>query len=221
MGRLASVQTAQFSLEAIEDDVVRLAGGQYRAVLEVGSLNFGLQGEAEQEATIAGFAAFLNSLSFPVQILVRALPIDVGGYLGELERRALALPERLADLARDHSAYLRRLARSRTLLERRFYLVIPAQEEVPRARYRSPFGRKSPGVALDAARKQLTFRCDEIERQLTRCGLVARRLASVDLAQLFYACWCPELARVQRVRRELADYTALVVQASRQTERRT
>lgn len=221
MSRLASVQTAHFSLEAIEDDVVRLAGGQYRAVLEVGSVNFGLQGEAEQEATVAGFAAFLNSLPFPVQILVRALPIDVDGYLGELERRARGLPERLADLARDHVAYLRRLARSRTLLERRFYLVVPAQAEMPPARCRSPFGRKTTATAPDAARKQLTFRCEEVERQLARCGLAARRLASVDLAQLFYACWCPELARVQRVRRELADYTALVVQTNRQVERRT
>jgi len=221
MSRLASVQTAHFSLEAIEDGVVRLAGGQYRAVIEVGSVNFGLQGEAEQEATVASFAAFLNSLSFPVQILVRALPIDVDGYLGELERRALGLSEPLADLARDHVAYLRRLARSRTLLERRFYLVVPAQAEVPRARYRSPFGRKAPAAEPDAARKQLTFRCEEVERQLARCGLVARRLATVDLAQLFHSCWCPELARTQRVRRELADCTAMVVQTSRETQRRT
>lgn len=221
MSRLASVQTAHFSLESIEDDVVGLAGGQYRAVLEVGSVNFGLQGEIEQEATVAGFAAFLNSLSFPIQILVRTLPIDVDGYLREMERRALGLPEPLADLARDHVAYLRRLARSRTLLERRFYLVVPAQVEMPRARYRSPFARKAPAAAPDAARRQLTFRCEEVERQLARCGLPVRRLTSVDLAQLFYACWCPELARVQRVRQELAGYTALVVQASPQVERRT
>ena len=34
-----------------------------------------------------------------------------------------------------------------------------------------------------------------------------------ELAQLFYACWCPELARLQRLGRELADYSAAVVQA--------
>ncbi len=217
MSRLASVQIAHFSLEGIEDDIVRLAGGQYRAVLEVGSVNFRLQGETEQEATVAGFAAFLNSLAYSVQILVRALPIDVDGYLREIERRALGIPEQLADLARDHVAYLRRLARSRTLLERRFYLVVPAQAEVTGTRYRSPFGRRAPAAVSEAARKQLTFRCEEIERQLVRCGLSARRLASVDLVQLLYACWCPELARVQRVRQELADYTALVVQASPNT----
>jgi len=220
MSRLPSVQTGHIGVEAIEDDLVRLASGQCRAVLEVGSVNFGLQGEVDQEATIASFAAFLNSLSFPVQVLVRALPIDVDGYMGDLERRALALPEGLAELARDHVAYLRRLARSRTLLERRFYLVVPAQDETPRPRG-WPFARRAPTVEAGAARKQLTFRCEEVERQLGRIGLPVRRLTSVELAQLFYACWCPELARLQRVRRELADYTALVVQASGQAPRRS
>lgn len=214
MSRRASIQTARLSLEAIEEGVVRLAGGHYRAVLEVGGLNFGLQGEAEQEAVVAGYAAFLNSLSFPVQVLVRVQPIDIDGYIEQLERRARhELPDDLAGLARDHVAFVRRLARNRTLLERRFYLVVPAQDAAPSARRGWPFGRRAAGPDWPAARKQLTFRCEEVERQLGRCGLAVRRLGSEELAQLYYACWCPELSRVQRLRRELAEYTALVVQA--------
>jgi hypothetical protein len=45
-------------------------------------------------------------------------------------------------------------------------------------------------------------------------------VGSVELAQLYHACWCPELARAQRVRRALAEYTALVVQADDATKRR-
>ncbi len=213
MGRLVSVQSAHLGLESIEDDVLCLSGDQYRAVLEVGSVNFALQGEVEQEATVAGFAAFLNGLSFPVQILMRAIPIDLQAYLVELERRAIQLPENLADLARDHAAFLRRLAKARTLLERRFYLVIPAEEGSERAAHLLgwPFGRKTPDLDAAAAAKQLTFRCEEIARQLGRCGITARRLSSVELAQLLYGCWCPELARVQRVRRGLAEYTLPVI----------
>src|SRR5262245_33434044 len=68
MTKRASVQTARLSLEAIEEEVVLLARGQYRAVLEVSGVHFGLQGETEQEAIVGGFAAFLNSLSFPTQV---------------------------------------------------------------------------------------------------------------------------------------------------------
>ena len=220
MSTTASVQTAHIGLEALADDVVCLTGARYRAVLEVGSVNFGLLGDIEQEATVASFAAFLNSLPGPVQILVRALPIDVDGYLEDLERRALHLPETLADLARDHVAYLRRLARSRTLLQRQFYLVVPASEETVRSRG-WPFRRKAPRSADVDVCKQLTFRCEELERELGRCGLVVRRLTSIELAQLFYGCWCPELARVQRIRREFSEYAALVVtQAASPSARR-
>ena len=215
MSRIGFVQTAHVGLEAIEEDVARLAGGQYRAGLEVGSLNFALMGEREQEAIVAGFAGFLNSLSFPAQVLVRVLPIDVDGYLAGLERQARQLPEGLAELARDHAAFLRQLARRRTLLERRFYLVVPAQAGAGPGQRGWPFGRRATEVGADAARRQLTFRCDEIERQLARCGLAVRRLSGLEIAQLFYACWCPELARVQRLGRELAQYTALVVRAGR------
>jgi len=223
MSRPASVQTSRFSLEAIEDEVVILTGGHYRAVLEVGSVDFGLKGEVEQEALISGFAAFLNSLTFPVQILARVLPINIEGYLGELEHRAVhELPEHLAALARDHVAFVRRLARSRTLLERRFYLVVPAQGNRREGRRVWPFGRPRD-VGLDAAdaRHQLSFRCAEIGRQLGRCDLKVRRLAGTELAQLYYSYWCPEQARVQRLQRELSEYTALVVQAGRPEERRS
>ena len=215
MSRLGSVQTAHVGVESIEDDVLRLAGGEYRAVLEVSSVNFALQGEPEQEATVAGFAAFLNALTYPVQVLVRVLPLDFDGYLGELDRRTRRLGDGLAELARDHVAYLRRLARSRTLLERRFYLVVAAQAPVAaRRRWWWPFGRRAEALTPDAARRQLTFRCDELARQLARCGLAARRLSGAELAQLLYACWCPDLARVQRLRHDLADYTALVVRGA-------
>jgi hypothetical protein len=221
VSRRASVQSARLSLRAIADDLVELEGGQCRAVLEVAGVNFALQGEAEQEAVLAGYAAFLNSLSFPVQILVRVLPIDVEGYLGELERRARRdLPDELALLARDHVAFLRRLARNRTLLERHFYLVVPAAGEARRGRRLWPVRPGAESADADAVRKQLTFRCEEVERQLARCGLIARRLGDRELAQLYYACWCPELARVQRLRRDLGEYTALVVQADAKPERR-
>ena len=213
---LSSLQTAHVGVEAIEEDVLHLVGREYRAVLEVSSLNFALQGERERETTVAGYAAFLNALTHPIQILVRILPLDLDGYLGELDRRTRQLTDGLAELARDHVAYLRRLARSRTLLERRFYVVVPAQAPAAeRRRWWWPFGRREESVTPDAARRQLTFRSEELARQLGRCGLSARRLSGPELAQLLYACWCPELARIQRLRHDFAEYTALVVRAVR------
>ncbi|HVA88013.1 MAG TPA: hypothetical protein VNF73_17035 [Candidatus Saccharimonadales bacterium] len=219
MKRRASVQDVHGFLEAIDDGVVRLSDGQSRAVLEVGSVNFALRGEVEREALVAGFAAFLNGLTFPIQIVVRVLAVDVARYLDDLEWRACQLSESLAELAHDHAAFVRRLSRNRTLLERRFYLVVPAPVEAPVQRW--PFGRSRHAADPADVRRQLTARCDEVQRQLGRCGLTARRLGTLELAQLYYAWWCPELARLQRLQRELADYTTLVVQRKAHPEGRS
>jgi hypothetical protein len=202
MKRHPSVQAVHLRLEAIEDGVVRLAGGQERAVLEVGGVNVGLQAAGEQEALLASYAAVLNSLRFPVQILVRVVPIDLAPALDDVEHRARhLLGEPLATLAHDHVAFLRRLARQRTLLERHFYLVVPADAEPAPGRRSWSFGRRPSPPAGLATRQQLVSRCSEVVRQLGRCGLTARPLGDAELLQLFYACWCPELARTQRLRR--------------------
>ena len=110
------------------------------------------------------------------------------------------------------------LARQRTLLERRFYVVVPA-ESAARAGWRGRAGRGAGRASeqeprREAARRQLTFRCDDLARQLGRCGLAVRRLADLELAQLYLACWSPERARAQRFRQQLDDYTTLAVRAA-------
>ena len=215
----ASVQTARVGLDAIVDRVVALTNGEYRAVLEVTGSASGLDDEARQEAALAGYAAFLNALSFPVQVLVRAVPVELGRYVAAIEERARhELPGELGVLAREHASFVQGLARRRTLLERRFFIVVPAQSSTGRGGLTWPSGRggsaSSAPLAAEAAQRQLTFRCEEVTRQLMRCGLAARRLGDLELAQLFVACWSPERARSQRFRQRLDDYTTLAVRAA-------
>lgn len=161
----------------------------YRAVLAVSSVNYTLKSEGEQEAITASYQAFLNGLAFPVQVLVRVVPLDLGPYLARLRaaggdvvgqdeapnarargawdestsrpkthlhlvvpdpetaddpdapdarnasasteeqpsRSGARASERIwAALARDHVRFVRDLAARHTLLERRFYLIVPA-----------------------------------------------------------------------------------------------
>lgn len=220
MRLFASAQATFLRVESITGDVLRLRGGSHRAIVEVGSLSFNLQGPAEQEAILASYAAFLNSLTFPIQIVVRVLPIDVDRFLEVIEDRAReVLPELLAALARDYCAFVRRLARHRTLLERRYYVVVPASDPArPRDRGFGLFGRPpSSRRDDDVSATQLAFRCEEVARQLGRCGLSVRRLTGDEIAELLYLCACDELARVQRFGQELSDYTTLVVDTSSKT----
>ncbi len=195
----ASVQATRLGIDAIQDGVVALSGGEYRAVLEVSGTASPLADDAHE-------------------IVVRATPVDLSRYVTSLEERGRQLVGgQLAALAHDHAAYVQGLARQRTLLERRFYVVVPAETPA-----RAGWAALLPGARArdeaeprrEAARSQLAFRCDDVGRQLGRCGLTARRLADLELAQLYLACWSPERARAQRFRQQLDDYTTLAVRAA-------
>jgi hypothetical protein len=177
-------------LEDIIGDVVCLRGGDYRAVLEVQSINFALKSDTEQEGIIAGYKAFLNALSFPLQVVVRILPTDVDAYLAGLHQRPRTrADETLRRLALDHESFVRRLARERSLLERRFYVVIPAGLEgvFEKRSMRWPWQAPSKDVHqnLEAAARQLEFRADEIAQALASFGVTSHRLSGDELAQLW------------------------------------
>lgn len=220
--KAASVQAIRLGIEAIQQDVVELGDAEYRAVLEVSGTARPFDDDVRLEGVLAGFATFLNGLSYPVQMLVRATPVDLSRYLATLEERGRQVDGRLADMARDHAAFVQGLARQRTLLERRFYVVVPAESPPPLS-WASRFRRaRRSGTDFEArreaARRQLTFRCDDVRRQLARCGLSARRLGDLELAQLYLTCWSPERARAQRFRQQLDDYTTLAIRAAQPVE---
>src|SRR5438270_3656929 len=223
MTRHASVRGTRLGIEAIHDGVVELTGAEFRGVLEVSGTARPFEDDARLEGVLAGYAAFLNGLSYPVQILVRASPVDLTRYIAALEERGRHLPDgQLADLAHDHALFVQGLARQRTLLERRFYVIVPT-ESTPRtswlARFQPVHAAATEEPRRDAARRQLTFRCDDVARQLGRCGLAVRRLDDIELAELYLACWSPERARAQRFRQQLDEYTTLAVRTAAPAER--
>src|SRR5260370_20432292 len=63
--------------------------------------------------------------------------------------------------------------------------------------------------------RRLQARTDLVARQLGRSGLRTHRLASQQVAELLHRCWSPELARVQRLRKELGAYTTVMVGSRR------
>jgi hypothetical protein len=193
----------------------------YRAVLAVSSVNYALKSEGEQEAITASYQAFLNGLAFPIQVLVRVVPLDLSPYLARLE--AIGQPDRdvgdavrqsvWSRLAHDHAQFVRDLSLRHVLLERHFYVIVPADGEIAgsaQSRRRSASANRSPlarffqtprsrtrraaAEQLAAARQQLDLRAGEIIRQLGRIGLEARRLGGPELAALYHSCLTPARA---------------------------
>ncbi len=189
--RPASVQE-WLPLDELTGDVLRLRGGEYRAVLQAGSVNFALKSEAEQESILAGYRRFLNGLAYPLQMLVRVVPTDIEGYLAGL-RGGGSRSATLRRLALDHEAFVRRIARERTLLDRRCYVVVPAgpngalERGGPRWPWRRGARDERRRSDLQAARKTLAFRCVEVGQGLAAFGVTTRRLDGEGLAALWRA----------------------------------
>ena len=78
-------------------------------ICRASAVTFSLRTPAEQEALVAGFARFLNSLGEPVEILVRAEPVDLTAAIDALLDAAPGMPHpALEAAARRHARFLGR-----------------------------------------------------------------------------------------------------------------
>src|SRR5713226_4298139 len=162
IGLRARHTTELLPVEAVKDAALVLRGGSRRAVLECQTLAFGIKGEPEQRAVVAGWSSLLNSLTHPVQVVMRTRRLDPS-----------ALPP-----PADHNGALRESYRSlvdsltdeRKVLDRHFYVVVPWDA----AKSRPP----------KDARQFLEQRVSWVAECLRRLDLEPRRLSDHSLAEL-------------------------------------
>src|SRR3989338_7412211 len=72
-------------IEDIIDDIIILTNGSAALIIETTAVNFGLLSEEEQDGLIYAYASFLNSLSFPLQIVILSKRMDISLYIEYLE----------------------------------------------------------------------------------------------------------------------------------------
>lgn len=107
------------------DGLLDLGVQGWAAVLEATTVNLALRSTGEQEALVAGLARWLNGLSGPVQVLVRAVPLDLAPAVHDLELAATRLPDAALEAAAlDYTGFLADLASDRELLARQILLVL-------------------------------------------------------------------------------------------------
>ncbi|WP_017623411.1 PrgI family protein [Nocardiopsis chromatogenes] len=140
-----------------DDGVITLAEGRQAVVVACSSVNFHLASEREQEAIVGAFAAVLDSLAHPVQVLIQARPLDLAPYTLLLRDNApgLAAPA-LARAARDHADFLEAVQHRYELTCRQALLVVTAPARS---------GGQGPPVLRGAA---------EVAAQLDGAGIRAR-----------------------------------------------
>src|SRR5579872_6391056 len=74
----------QIQIKEVKDDILVLPHNEYRLILEASSVNFELKSEAEKDVLIDNFQNFLNSLSSPLQVLIRVREVAIDHYVEQI-----------------------------------------------------------------------------------------------------------------------------------------
>lgn len=203
-------------IEDIVDDLVLLKTGWVALVMSTTAVNFDLLSEAEQDATIYAYGAFLNSLSFPLEVLVRSKKADITSYFNSLEEAESTQPN--PDLKRQIAKYkdfIQSTVQQRTVLDKKFYLAVnfsPLEMGFAGIRLKAPTGAKSKTELLIEARTTLMPKRDHIIKQTARLGLVTKQLTTQELVELFYDIYNPAPTGTQRVLLDTSSYTTPIVE---------
>lgn len=210
-----STQT-HLRIAEIRENVVVLKNGGMRAVLKTSSINFNLKSEDEQNAIIYSYQNFLNSLEFPIQILVRSKKLDIDDYIEQVKKLGEKQENKLLqEQTFEYSQYIKRLVEYADIMQKEFYVIVPydplrAQNTGSTGIFHSFFQRLAPKdsyadiktrrAEFNNVKKSLNQRINVVKSGLENCGLKVDQLETMDLIELFYDSYNPLTSRTQKIK---------------------
>ncbi len=204
----------------ITNDTIILKNGSASVVLTVNAMNFGLLAEQEQDAVIYSYAGLLNSINYPIQILIQSQTKDASSYLKLLKKREEKTKDEIKQAwIRRYSQFVSNLIKERNVLDKKFFVIIPASSLemglTPAQNLISGFKEQTiqgveKSVILEKAQNLLEPKKDHLIAQFHRIGLYARQLSTQEIIRLFYTNYNPEATEGQQITNSQSYTTALV-----------
>lgn len=184
----------------IADDMIVLKGGRVSLIIQTTAVNFDLLSEDEQDSRIHAFAGLLNSINYPLQIVIRTKKVDITSYLSFL-RDYLKKPmsEGRRYTMQIYLQFIQNLIVKNDILDKKFYIIV-SYGGAPTMPVLSPVdlikGKKnkptveeteaSRELLLERARNNLYPKRDHILRQLNKMGVQGIHLENEELLKVFY-----------------------------------
>ncbi|MFH1224193.1 MAG: PrgI family protein [Candidatus Diapherotrites archaeon] len=182
-------------VERISDDTVYLKDGML-AVVQVTPINFSILEQEQQRAIVRAFSDFLNSLDFPIQIVMRTVNLSIDDYLSHLEGEVKALKkEQLLEQFNSFQEFMRGFIEENAVKNRLFYIIIPYSPSFSAnvlrdifVNFRNLFSREKQKTTYELnseiALNQLAIRAKLCQGKLKACNLSTRRLGTGELTSL-------------------------------------
>jgi len=193
----------------IKEDIVIMKDGTIRAVLLVSSINFALKSVDEQNAIVQAYMQFLNSLDFPIQVVIQSRRMNIDEYLRKLgEAEKGQSNELLKRQIADYRDFIKWLVETGDIMQKKFFVVVPLDPTTDKQRgFFDRLGSilvPSAAIRLSEAtfrknKESLALRVSTVMGGLQSMSLNAVQLDTQSLIELFYTVYNPELFESQRM----------------------
>jgi hypothetical protein len=215
--------TTQNSLlfSELRDNMVIMNDGSFRAVVACKSINFDLMSSKEREGIEYSYQNFLNSLYFPVQILIRSQRVDIGPYIERLTNIRRDQENMLLNvLTDDYIDFIDTLSQEANIMDKSFYVIIPfwphgdfaVLKRGSKSLFSTIFGGtpKQRTIVVDhaayeKAKDEIKNHVDSVMSGLFQLGIKCVQLNTKELGELFYNFYNPDTA----VREPLGNFESI------------
>jgi hypothetical protein len=178
-------------IEEIRDDVVLMKDFSAAAVIEVGAVNFWLLSTEEQSSMIYAYAELLNSLSFPIQILIISKKIDISSYLDYIDDKInKQTVEILKNRMVKYRDFIKNIIKINVVMEKRFFFVVPFSPLEMGISGTNP-GSLNKEYVFTRAKTALYPKRDNLLRLIMKIGLKGSILKRQELTELYYNLYNP------------------------------
>jgi type IV secretory pathway VirB4 component len=178
-------------VEEIKDDVVLLKDYSAITVIEVGAVNFWLLSQEEQISIIYSYSGLLNSLSFPIQVLILSKKMDISLYLDYISSH---IKTQQNDLIKtrltNYQEFIKTIIKKNTVLEKRFFFTIPFSP-LELGISGATTSHLNKDYVISRAKTSLYPKRDHLMRLISKIGLRATILQRQELTELFYNLYNP------------------------------
>lgn len=209
-------------ISEIRDNLVIMTDGSMRSIIACQSINYDLMSEHEKESVEFAYQDFLNSLFFPIQIIIRSHKIDLAPYMEQLAKMRREQENMLLGvLMDDYAEFIDALSQETNIMAKDFILVVPyfpggdvdstqnstktfmSNMLAPQKQTKIHINEKSYNKGKD----ELKNRINTVVDGLRQMGIRAKGLNTKEISQMYYSFYNPDTA----VREPVADFEELTM----------
>ena len=209
----------------IRENIIIMKDSSARMVMRCSTINFLLKSSEEQDSIIMSFQRFLNTLDFPVQIIVRSTKLDIDWYLQKLKNQAVSQKnELLQNQTYEYIDYLKKLVEVAQIMKKDFYIVVPFDKEEDQSVkstwifwvFKNFWRAINNGDDIAKIKQQirdfwsmkkwLAGRTNTVKSSLESIGIRASELNKSELVNLLSEYYNPTLWNLRPMKSDVSEY---------------